>query len=522
MCGIVAVLHPTIPETQIIECLNKGQHRGPDNTTMMNLGDVWLGFHRLSINGLDSVSNQPFHKDDVYLICNGEIYNYRELFTMMNITPFSNSDCEILLHLYLEFGIEYTVHAIQASEFAFVIYDKRIDTMFVVRDPYGVRPLYGGKCSSGMVYIASELKMMPPMIQVGHIRPGTITTISSCETTTVPYCSLPSIQHISVPSCHVYSVLYNCVRKRVETTERPMACLLSGGLDSSIIAHLVNMCRKEMGMTTPLETYSIGLEGAEDLKFAEIMSRHLGSNHTSIVVSEQDFLHAIPKVIYAIESRDTTTVRASVGNYLVCEYIRNHSQAKIIFNGDGADEVCGGYLYLKRAPNALEFDRECRRLVTDIHLFDAQRSDRSISSHGLESRTPFLDREFVELYLSLPPSVRFTTCEKKFLREAFVGMIPDEILWRKKEAFSDGVSSMQRSWFSIIQESIPQYIKDRHAIEHASCTQEQFYYKTLYDSLFSIDLHQYYWMPKYSNTQDCSARTLENYSTPEYYRATLL
>ena len=168
-------------------------------------------------------------------------------------------------------------------------------------------------------------------------------------------------------------------------------------------------------------------------------------------------------------------------------------------------------MYLKRAPNELEFDKECRRLVTDIHLFDAQRSDRSISSHGLESRTPFLDREFVELYLSLPPRLRYTACEKKFLREAFVGMLPDVILWRKKEAFSDGVSSLQRSWFSIIQDSIPPYIQDKYNMENPDCTQEQFYYKTLYDSLFSVDLHQYFWMPKYSLSQDCSARTLENY-----------
>jgi asparagine synthase (glutamine-hydrolysing) len=512
MCGIVAVLHPTIPSTKIQECFEEGKHRGPDDTAHVDLGDVWLGFHRLAINGLDAQSNQPFHSEDVYLICNGEIYNYRELFATLDKIPFSNSDCEIILHLYMEFGIEYTVHAIQASEFAFVLYDKRIDTMFIVRDPYGVRPLYKGT-SSGMVYVASELKMMPPLDQVEHVRPGTITTICAGQTTCQPYCSLPSIQHISVPQCHVFSVLYNCVKKRVETTDRPMACLLSGGLDSSIIAYLVNLCRKELGITTPLETYSIGLKDAEDLRYAEIMAQHLQSNHTSIVVSEQDFLRAIPKVIYAIESRDTTTVRASVGNYLVCEYIRNHSDAKIIFNGDGADEVCGGYLYLKRAPNELEFDKECRRLVTDIHLFDAQRSDRSISSHGLESRTPFLDREFVELYLSLPPKVRFTSCEKKFLREAFVGMLPEIILWRKKEAFSDGVSSMQRSWFSIIQESIPQYIQDKYEKEQPSCTQEQFYYKTLYDLVFPMDLHQYYWMPKYSTTQDCSARTLEHYLT---------
>ena len=511
MCGIMAVLYSTVPSTQLTELFFKGQHRGPDNSQTVELENAWLGFHRLAINGLDDSSNQPFQMDDVYLICNGEIYNYKELFRAMDVVPFSKSDCEVILHLYLKYGIEYTVQAIQASEFAFVIYDKRIQTMYAVRDPYGVRPLYMGR-DEGMTYFASELKMMPAMT-TSHVRPGTITTVTAESASTAPYCSLPSINPVKVPACHVYSVLYDCVKRRVENTDRPIACLLSGGLDSSIVAYLVNTVRKEMGITTPLETYSIGLPHAADLYYAQRMADFLESNHTNVILSESDFLHAIPEVIHAIESRDTTTVRASVGNYLVCKYIRQHSQAKVIFNGDGADEVCGGYLYLKRAPNELEFDKECRRLVTDIHLFDAQRSDRSISSHGLESRTPFLDRAFVELYMSLRPSVRYTQVEKQFLREAFAGTMPNEILWRKKEAFSDGVSSLERSWFTIIQESIPQYIMDKYNSERPNCTPEQFYYKNVYDSLFHVDLHQYYWMPKYSGTTDCSARTLEHYFT---------
>lgn len=511
MCGIMAVLNSIYSGRTLREYFNRGMHRGPDNSTVLSVGNIWLGFHRLAINGLNDASNQPFQTDDVFLICNGEIYNHKELTSTMGILPFSNSDCEIILHLYLKHGIEYTVQAIQASEFAFVLYDKRINTTFVVRDPYGVRPLYLGT-KDAMVYIASELKMMPSM-STEQVIPGTITTLVSGTRTTTSYCSLPSIQSVAFPPCHVYSVLYQCVKRRVENTERPIACLLSGGLDSSIVAYLVNACRKELDMTTPLETYSIGLEGAEDLLYAQHMANALGSKHTSLVVSEHDFLAAIPDVIRAIESRDTTTVRASVGNYLICKYIREHSQAKVIFNGDGADEVCGGYLYLKRAPDALEFDKECRRLVKDIHLFDAQRSDRSISSHGLESRTPFLDREFVEMYMSLPVQLRYTACEKKYLREAFAGMLPDLIVWRKKEAFSDGVSALNRSWYTIIQESIPQYILDSYARELPNCTPEQYYYKTLYDTMFQVDLLPYCWMPKYSGTQDCSARTLENYFT---------
>ena len=512
MCGIVAVLFPTIPEMTILNYFVKGQHRGPDNTTTCYPQDVWLGFHRLAINGLNEKSNQPFYDDGIFLICNGEIYNYKELFGVLDIEPITNSDCEIIIHLYKKFGIDYVLHAIDASEFAFVLYDTNTQTIYAVRDPYGVRPLYKGT-QDKMIYFSSELKMMPPLDSVEQFPPGSVMTITPDSQSMKQYCSLPSLAKHYIQHTDIYDSLYQCVKKRVLSTERPIACLLSGGLDSSIVASLVRQVMLDYSIQTPLETYSIGLPDAEDLKYADIMAHFLGSKHTSVVLSEKDFLDAIPEVIYAIESRDTTTVRASVGNYLVCKYIKEHSQAKIIFNGDGADEVCGGYLYMKNAPNMLEFDKECRRLVNNIHLFDAQRSDRSISSHGLESRTPFLDRSFVELYMSIPLHLRFTKCEKLYLRQSFLDRLPHSILWRQKEAFSDGVSSLQKSWFTIIQESIPLEILQEHSLSNSTLTKEQFYYKKIYDSHFQHDLLPYFWMPKYTNTMDCSARTLETYFT---------
>jgi asparagine synthase (glutamine-hydrolysing) len=333
------------------------------------------------------------------------------------------------------------------------------------------------------------------------------------------YDSLPSINPmLRYPNALLKDTLYECVRRRVVHTERPIACLLSGGLDSSLIASLVSQCLRERG-GAPLETYSIGLEGAEDLKYASMVANYLGSKHTSIVLTEEEFLRAIPEVIYATETYDTTSVRASVGNFLVADYISKHSDAKVIFNGDGADEVCGGYLYLKNAPNEVEFDKECRRLVKDIHYFDALRSDRCISYHGLEARTPFLDRAFVQLYLSIPANLRYTQCEKELLRSSFEGMLPPEILWRKKEAFSDGVSALHNSWYSIIQRSIPPEIQrdyneqvQRDYTQQAPLTQEQYYYKTIYDSYYISTVLPYYWMPKYTKSKDCSARTLETYA----------
>ena len=265
---------------------------------------------------------------------------------------------------------------------------------------------------------------------------------------------------------------YKCIRdaltvavnKRVDNTDREVACLLSGGLDSSLITALV---AKALPDASKLKTWSIGMEGSEDLRYAKMVANHLGTDHFDIVLNKQEFLEAIPAVIYAIESYDTTTVRASVGNWLVSKYIKLWSNAKVVFNGDGSDEITGGYMYFHLAENALEFDHECKRLLKDICYFDVLRSDRSISSHGLEARTPFLDKNFVQMYLSISADFRFnlmkgTGIEKYLLRKAFddCNLLPKDVLWRTKEAFSDGVSMQKESWFETIQNFAKEKYKD--------------------------------------------------------------
>jgi asparagine synthase (glutamine-hydrolysing) len=304
-----------------------------------------------------------------------------------------------------------------------------------------------------------------------------------------------------------------------------------------------------------LETYSIGLADSEDLKYARIVADYLGTRHTEVVVTEQDFLDAIPKVIYDIESYDTTTVRASIGNWLLGEYISKNSQAKVIFNGDGSDELTGGYLYMNYAKGHIDFDMECRRLLKDIHMFDVLRSDKCISSHGLEPRTPFLDRTWVQFYMSIPSSLRFHkeagTMEKSLLRIAFSDqeykniqnqpLLPVQVLMRRKEAFSDGVSKTSRSLYQIIQEytdekflkedyadypHIPFYpdIYKKVAKYHQTMintgdylmptTSEQYYYRKVFEEHYSGmgKLVPYFWMPKYVEATDASARTLEIYN----------
>jgi asparagine synthase (glutamine-hydrolysing) len=569
MCGIFALLNNENEFTDgfIQHQFQQCRSRGPEFSVLTKVGiKVVYGFHRLAINGLNAESNQPINHDNIILICNGEIYNYKELYQQMNIVPDTQSDCEVIVHLYKRYGIDQTLQLLDGV-FSFALLDQRIENadsrLYVARDPYGVRPLYSLHSTNrkeNVIGFASELKSLSNFVRcipnseytVSQFEPGTYSSyilpfqVSSewtFEKTTryhttsfgnfvynnaeTPFDS-SQLNNIIV---NIQKYLLGAVEKRCNATERPIACLLSGGLDSSLIAALVNDFHIKHNLP-PIETYSIGLEGSEDLRCASIVAQHIGTRHTQILLTESDFLEAIPEVIRTIESYDTTSVRASIGNYLLGKYISSHSDAKVIFNGDGSDELCGGYLYMKMAPDALEFDKECRRLLKDIHTFDVLCSDKSISSHGLEPRTPFLDRAWTQYYLSIPANIRFNTtknnCEKYLLRTAFdfqyylnsVGkpLLPNEILWRRKEAFSDGVSDKSRSLYEIIQEfttkqlsAIPN-VKTEYAI-NKPLTHEEKYYRILFELYYPNCGHivPYFWMPKYVNATDASARTLAIY-----------
>jgi asparagine synthase (glutamine-hydrolysing) len=558
MCGIFSILNHQseyISEFVVRKSFQQGVSRGPEYSSL-EYYDKWnsvIGFHRLAINGLNVESNQPIIINELALICNGEIYNYKKLYEMMGITPKTQSDCEVIIHLYNKYGIEQTLRMLDGV-FAFVLYTP---TCFIIaRDPYGVRPLYYLDDYSREIYaVASELKSLINLSQytvekqIQQFKPGHYLQIKYSNKTEIlmknnniilpqEFRLIGELKYIKYHTLtsnirtflyneqeyenkleEIYETLKLAVYKRCETTERPIACLLSGGLDSSLIASIVNMYMWENDKP-PVETYSIGLSNSEDIKYARIVADHIGSNHTEVIVTEEEMISAIPNVIYAIESYDTTTVRASIGNYLIGKYISKHSQAKVIFNGDGSDELCGGYLYMNKCPDDIEFDKETVRLLSEIYLFDVQRSDRSISSHGLEPRTPFLDKHFVNTYLSIPiQHRRHNTIEKFMLREAFSGthLLPDEIIWRKKEAFSDGVSNHGRSLFQIIQEYIKSYYEmtDEYLPENIQLIDlEKKYYLDIFCKFYfnQEKILPYYWMPKYTNTNDPSARTLEHYN----------
>ena len=565
MCGIFSLLnHDFVSDSFIEQQFELGKNRGPEFSKLIDLPKMKMGFHRLAINGLDEKSNQPFCYNKIYLVCNGEIYNYKVLYKMLNISPTTNSDCEIIIHLYLKYGIEQTLLLLDGV-FSFILYDGRLDEInkypqvFVARDPYGVRPLYilsntGLKsCNYELIGFASELKCLSKFhiehqYSISQFQPGTYSQFNLYKnndhmewvnfkqnvTYFTPVFSPVLYSNYNNSDVDEYSnlirkSLMDAVEKRCNTTDRPIACLLSGGLDSSLIAALVKHFNTKNG-NEELETYSIGLAESEDLKYARIVADYLGTKHTEIVVTEQEMIDTIPDVIRSIESYDTTTVRASIGNYLLGKYISQFSDAKVIFNGDGSDEIAGGYLYMSKCPDCFEFDKETRRLLKDIYLFDVLRSDKSISSHGLEPRTPFLDKNFVNTYLSIPANIRFDTntnfCEKYLIRYAFSNLhpdsstqekqfLPDCILWRKKEAFSDGVSGQNKSLYQIIQFYIDNNIKiENNESNIKSIDKEKLYYKSLFNMYYpnSSNVLPYYWMPKYINSNDPSARTLKIYS----------
>ena len=567
MCGIFALFQTLYPSQYVTirdsfkrHC-DYGKSRGPECSTMNQINEnILFGFHRLAINGLDDESNQPMCIDGIYLICNGEIYNYKSIYTLLGVTPTTNSDCESIIHMYKKYGIEYTLQNLDGV-FAFALYDSNTNETYIARDPFGVRPMYYGNTDDRLVVFSSILKQVTDLCSTcQNFKAGTYLRLSvtpgsksaggsgdnangtiDLSSGQIPYTSF-NYNHKIISNTYsmnpndlnqyystIYDTLLEAVKKRVITTERNFACLLSGGLDSSLISALVS----KFVPKGQLQTYSIGMSGGSDLSYARAVSQHIDSNHTEIILTEQEFFDAISEVIYHIESYDTTTVRASVGNYLLAKYISKNSDAKVIFNGDGSDELTGGYMYFHNCPSDIEFDHECKRLLTNLQYYDVLRSDRCISCHGLESRTPFLDRTFVHEYLSIPMSIRNhnnnKNMEKHLLRKSIdvmdPSLLPPSVLWRPKEAFSDGVSSRENSWFEIIQSKLHSVYTEDDFLEKSSqytlnppTTKEQLYYREIFESYYKGrgNVIPAFWMPRYSIATDSSARKLDIYKQKQH------
>ena len=314
------------------------------------------------------------------------------------------------------------------------------------------------------------------------------------------------------------------IEKRL-ISDRPIGCLLSGGLDSSLITALVAK-RFNKG---ELSTFSIGFEGSEDIKYARKVADYLGTRHYEYIVTENVMIQAVEEVIKSIETYDITTIRASTPMYLLSKYIKNNTDITVLFSGEGSDEASGSYMYFHNAPNIISFKEETVRLISDLQYFDVLRSDKSTASNGLEVRVPFLDKEFINYYMGIDPSLKIPNgrIEKYMLRKAFDGdLLPNDVLWRVKEAFSDGVSSKSKSWFEILQEHINIRISDeefqkkqKKYINNPPQIKEALYYREIFDKYFSKhdNIIPYYWLPKWNgNVNEPSARVLDSYKEESY------
>ena len=554
MCGIWALLG--IKHPQVNSMIKQLEARGPEGTRTVNIsGRITFGFTRLAINGLTDAGMQPYQKNGISWMCNGEIYNSKDLEKNLGIQD-AGSDCQCIGDLYLRHRDDLATFARALDGvFALVLYDEERKKLIVARDPYGIRPLYvayrptlyvladsiyGNEVDTFV--FASELKALLPHYDnvktflPGHIQlydTNTVSLITDIEYHSVPWITQPQFRPSELNGFRDAQIalrfaLEEAVRKRM-LTDRPVAALLSGGLDSSLIAALVQKNLKQLGQP-PLKTFTIGFQGSSDAAHAKMVAEWIGSDHTEIIMTPDEFFGAIPTVIKAIESFDTTTVRASTGNYLVAKKIRELTECKVVFNGDGADELFGGYLYFNKAPNDAAFHAETARLLKDIHYFDVLRSDRSISANGLEARTPFLDKQFVAVVRSIHPEflrpIHGKQVEKYILRSAFDDgvTLPDNVLWRRKEAFSDGVSTPEKAWFQEIQDRVLKIVpgdwKDKANISYSThltpSTPEEYYYRFLFTAAYGLNVIKtatpYRWMPQWCpETTDPSARTLDVY-----------
>jgi len=551
MCGIFGVVELTsspLPLAQWFQDCYEMAHRGPDNTYFETYQNVIVGFHRLAIMDDTFHSNQPFILEDeqrtVIFICNGEIYNFKDLIELHSLRSIKN-DCMVIPEIYMKLARQGREHEFQMNikhrvkgEYAFVLFEfdrlKNLKKVIACRDEIGIRPLYTNEKKDILVF-TSELKgalhypdsmieFPPGTMNVYHMNEFGLVEVEALSCRTLEnIIMIPEKDHLK----DVRIAVMNSVRRRL-AADKPIAWLLSGGVDSSLVAAL---SAKMLGKS--IRTFCCGMNEGTDLAYANQVAQHIHSNHSEVHFTPEEGLKAIHDVIRTIESWDTTTVRASVGQYIVSNFIGTSTDCKVVMVGEGPDEVCSSYLFNWYAPSGEALDVSAKEYVKNIHYYDVKRADRCIARWGLEGRVPLLDPEFIKAYWSIPAEQRMPTykgMEKWWLREAFAGtgLLPDEVLWRKKEAFSDGVSG-QKSWFQIIQDWVADKVTDEElaAAEQTypyctPTTKEAYYYRKVFCAYFGEHRQSVipgYWQPKWSaNGQevkgyiDPSARVLSVYS----------
>jgi len=541
MCGINGFITLKKPDNYK-NILKNIEHRGPDDKSLIEFTidnyNVCLSFYRLSIIDIEN-GMQPFiyknEKRSIYLLCNGEIYNYKKLIEKYKLA--TKSDCHVILDLYLiKEDITNTIKELD-GEFAFILIDIKHEdgnnniTTYFGRDRFGIRPLFYNFDNNGL-YFSSELKGL--VCKKGEqVTPRRIyrcvNMVTLIEDNRYEYYNLNNIKLQELPYRTILKKINYFLKQSVKDrmqSERPLGCLLSGGLDSSLIAGIASQFLKEKGER--LRTFCIGMDkDSPDIEYARKVASHINSIHHEIIIPVQKWIEILPKLIKQIETYDITTIRATCGQYLLAKWISENTDIKVLLNGDGSDELTSGYLYFYNSPDKNASHQENIRLLNNIHIYDVLRVDRGISAFGLEARVPFLSHNFVNFYLSIDPAYRFPfknakseRIEKSLLRYAFEddNIIPLEVLMRKKEAFSDGVSNIKKSWFEYIKEYVDTEITDEEYNENNKQkifpSKEAYWYKKIYDNFYYESEQEIkYWMPKWTeeNYGDPSARKLKVY-----------
>ena len=506
MCGIVCALNINQKteslRSQVLEMSKKVRHRGPDWNGIFSCDKAILAHERLAIVDPQS-GNQPIFSSDKNLVlaANGEIYNHRKLRENLstNYSFTTKSDCEIILALYNEMGIDFIDHL--NGIFGFVLYDVKKNDFLVVRDHIGIIPLYMGWDKNGTFFISSELKALEGFCKKIEIfPPGHYMT--SNDKFPVRWYIRDWMNYENVEKNPTdLDLLQDSLEKAVHRqlmSDVPYGVLLSGGLDSSITSALAKKYSKNRIETDDqkkawypqLHSFAIGLKGSPDLKAAKKVSNHIGSIHHEINFTIQEGLDAINDVIYHLETYDVTTVRASTPMYLMARVIKSMG-IKMVLSGEGADEIFGGYLYFHKAPNAEEFHKETVRKLNKLYQYDCLRANKSLAAWGIEGRVPFLDKDFIDVAMRINPNDKMIDkkrMEKWVLRKSFEKYLPDSVAWRQKEQFSDGVGY---EWIDKLKELVNNNISDDE-FKNASFTfpfqtpmsKEEFYYRKIFESHF--------------------------------------
>ncbi len=509
MCGIIGLFdlkrNPEELRPKVLSMAKKIRHRGPDWSGIYCNEKVILAHERLTI--VDPVSGaQPLKSSDGKLVLsiNGEIYNHMEL--RKNLKQqyrfMTRSDCEIILALYKEKGVSFLNDL--NGIFAFALYDSEKDVYMIARDHIGIVPLYRGWDSSGTLYVASELKALEGVCSRIEVFPPGHYYLSSEGVDRRWY--NPEWQSYDAVRDNVSDI--SQLRKALEDavhrqlmSDVPYGVLLSGGLDSSIISALARKFAPRrveshdmMEAWWPrLHSFSVGLKGSPDLAAARRVADHIGTVHHEIIFTIQEGLDAISDVIYHIETYDVTTVRASTPMYLLARVIKSMG-VKMVLTGEGADEVFGGYLYFHKAPDAKSFHEETVRKISKLHLYDCLRANKSLAAWGVEGRVPFLDREFLEVAMKLNPADKMPgngRIEKWILRKAFEDLLPESVVWRQKEQFSDGVGY---NWIDTLKEIANSKVTDAQMKEapmrfpvNPPLTKEEYLYRSIFSEYFPSD-----------------------------------